>query len=92
MVDFMKKLFSFITIMLLIATLAYAERLIVFEDQYLKVAFSKTINKASIKEIRKSSAGFRVINADPQVLNENGIKFLVDKKIFRKAMVPMIII
>lgn len=84
----MKKIFSLMIFVFLLVTIAYAERLIVFEDQYLKVALSKTINKASIKEIRKSSAGFRVIDADPQVLKQNGVKFLVDKKIFRKAMVP----
>jgi len=82
----MKKLFSFITIMLLIATLAYAERLIVFEDQYLKVALSNKISKASIKEVRRSIDGkFRVIEASPDILKQEGIKYIVDKKIFRKA-------
>jgi hypothetical protein len=84
----MKKILFFLLFSLFYISSIFAERVIVFEDEYKKAISTSAIGEADHRVIRKSKGGFRVLEIDQNRLKKSGIKYIPDAKIFRKAALP----
>lgn len=85
----MKKICLFVLLIFIISsTHLFAARVIVFDDEYNKAIASSSIKKSDYKIVRKSKGGFKVLEIDETKLKKSNIKYILDKKIFRKASLP----
>lgn len=84
----MNRTLSLLLFLLLISSNLFAERVIIFNDEYNKAIKSSSISKADHKVIRHSKGGFVVAEIDESKLKKSNIKYIPDKKIFRKASLP----
>lgn len=84
----MNKLLSILLFSLIITSNLFAERVIILNDEYVKAVNSFAISKADHKVIRHSKGGFVVAEIDETKLKKSNIKYIPDRKIFRKAQLP----